>query len=179
MTPTQPKFREAQPKDKNQLLEMRLLMQRHMEASNTRIWHMTEKGKQEIGTEIDQMLSDEVGRVMVAEMDGSLVGYAYGTISHRTSYTPRSVGFIYGIYVRELYRRRGIGTCLVGELCRFFDEGDVEEVNLRYVLGNREGEEFWRDLGLKPVIHTANTSLEELEARLRKRAFTRQSGNGC
>lgn len=163
---TESTIREAGPADRDELVEMRLLLQYHVEASNPRIWHTTEQGKQEITRDIEQMLSDESGRVMVAEMEGNIVGYTYGTVSHRTSYTPRSVGFINGIYVREPYRRRGIGTRLVWELCKFFNAESVEEVNLRYVLGNREGEEFWKSLGFKPVILTANIPLEALEDRL-------------
>jgi aminoglycoside 6'-N-acetyltransferase I len=170
-----PTIRETQPEDRNQLVEMRLLLQNHLETSNPGIWHMTEQGKQEIGQDIDQMLSDEDGRVMIAEEDESITGYAYGHVSHRTTLTPKIVGFIYGIYVRELYRRRGTGTRLVEELCKFFRAENVEEVNLRYVLDNREGEEFWKALGFKPVIHTANTSLQTLESRLQSRY---QQGNG-
>jgi len=62
----------------------------------------------------------------------------------------------------------------VGELCKFFDAENVEEVNLRYILGNREGEGFWKGFGFKPVILTANTRLEELEARLREQASQRK-----
>ena len=101
-----PTIREAKPSDRDQLAEMRLLLQHHVEASNPRIWYMTKQGKQEIGQDINQMLSDEDGRVIVAKEDGSIIGYAYGHVSHRTTFIPKSVGFIHGIYVREPHRRR-------------------------------------------------------------------------
>ncbi len=162
----EPTIREADASDRGDLVEMRLLLQRHLEASNPRIWRMTEEGERKIAEEVEQMLCGEDSRVVVAEVGGVVVGYAYGTVSRRASFMPRSVGFINGIYVREPYRRRGIGIRLMEELCKFFDAEKVDEVNLRYVLGNREGEGFWRRLGFKPIIHTANIPLEELERRL-------------
>jgi ribosomal protein S18 acetylase RimI-like enzyme len=94
----------------------------------------------------------------------------------RETYTPRTVGHIYTIYVEPAHRRRGIGSGLVRELCRYFRERGVDEVNLMYVLGNEEAEEFWRTLGLTPVIQTANTSLEALEEKL-KRTMKSPAGN--
>jgi len=43
----------------------------------------------------------------------------------------------------------------------------VEDVTLRYVIGNREAEEFWNGLGFQPIINTANARLMELEERLK------------
>ena len=117
-------------------------------------------------SEVAGMLSDEAGSVKVAELEEEVVGYIYGRVSHRTDVTPGSVGFIGGVYVEEDHRRRAVATALVRELCKFFEANGVEEVNLRYVLRNTEGEGFWRSLGLEPVIAIANTSLRELEERI-------------
>jgi GNAT superfamily N-acetyltransferase len=163
------KIRTAETKDREELVEMRLQMQHHMEASNPRVWHVTIEGRQGFYTEVDEMLADQDGEIIVAEADEGLVGYTYGRVAHRANYTPGGVGFINGIYVQEHLRRRGIGTRLIQELCRFFKTHSVEEANLRYVLGNREAEGFWRSLGFKPVLQTANTPLEALERRLKRR----------
>ena len=157
--PTQqnPTIRKARPTDREALAEMRLLMQHHMEASNPNIWRMTEEGRRSITKDIEQMLSDEEGRVLVAEEDETVVGFTYGRVVIRETYTPKTVGHIDTIYVEPAQRRQGIGSGLVRELCRYFREQGVDEVNLRYVLGNEEADEFWRTLGLTPVIQTANT----------------------
>ena len=49
-------------------------------------------------------------------------------------------------------------------------------MNLRYVLENEEAEEFWKTLGLTPVIQTANTPLEALKKKL-KRTMKSPAGN--
>ncbi|MBO3803684.1 MAG: hypothetical protein JTT11_07450, partial [Candidatus Brockarchaeota archaeon] len=58
------------------------------------------------------------------------------------------------------------GKRLVKGLCRFFRQEGVEEVTVRYAVGNEEAEGFWKGLGFKPVIIAANTRLEELARRL-------------
>jgi len=166
----EPTIREARPSDRAALEMLRLQLQSHTEASSPWIWHVTEEGREKLRREVDLMLSDGDGRVLVAERKGSIVGYAYGRVSHRAEYTPRVVGFINGIYVRDSHRRQRSGTRLVHELCKFFMARDVEEVNLRYILGNREAERFWSSLGLRPIIATANIRLRDLEGRIAKAA---------
>ena len=53
---------------------------------------------------------------------------------------------------------------MVEALCRFFDSEGVEEVTLRYVVGNTVAEQFWTKLSFKPVLMTALTSIGELKA---------------
>lgn len=165
-----PTIRKARPKDRDELLRMRLALQRHDEASNPRIWHATEEGKQLMGATVDEMLSDDDGLALVAEVDGEPVGFAWGHATHRTDYTPRTVGFIRLIYLKEGHRRQGTGTRMVRELCKYFKAEGMEEVNLNYILGNTEGEGFWTGLGFRPVRVSANTTLEALEKRIETKA---------
>ena len=170
-----PTIRKARPTDREALKEMRLLMQHHMEASNPNIWRMTEEGRKSIAKDVEKMLSDDEGRVFVAEENEIIIGFTYGHIVSRETYTPRTIGHIDTIFVKPAQRRQGIGSDLVKELCRCFREQSVDEVNLRYVLGNKEAEEFWMALGLTPVIQTANTPLEALENKLKR---TKQAPTG-
>lgn len=169
-------IRKAKASDRNKLLRMRLRMQEHMEAANTGIWRITEEGRRQIWPEVEETLNDEEDRVLVAEEEGIIMGFAHGRVVSRETYTPRTVGHIDMIYVEPAQRRQGIGSGLVRELCGYFRERGVDEVNLRYVLGNEEAEEFWRFLGLTPVIQTANTLLEALEEKL-KRTMKSPAGN--
>lgn len=170
------KIRKARASDKDELVRMRLRMQEHMEAANPGIWKITEEGRRRIWPEVEETLSNGEDRVLVAEEEGIIVGFTHGRVVSRETYTPRTVGHIDTIYVEPAQRRRGVGSGLVRELCRYFRERGVDEVNLRYVLGNDEAEEFWRILSLTPVIQTANTPLEALEEKL-KRTKKNPSGN--
>ena len=167
---TQPTIREARASDRDELNRAMLALQRHGESSNPRIWHITENGKKGLDARVDEMLSDEDGLALVAEEDGKPIGFAWGQVVHRTDYAPNIVGFIRVIYLKEAHRRKGTGTKLVQELCRYFLTRDVEEVNLNYILGNREAEGFWKELGFVQVRSSANTTLKDLEELLRERS---------
>ncbi len=167
---TQLTLREARPSDRDELIGMRLCLQEHAETSNSRIWHLTEEGRQRLSPNVDEMLSDEDSRVIVVEANGEIIGFAWGRVTRRTDYEPERVGFINIVYVKKAHRRRGVGANLVQDLCRFFRANDMEEVNLNYILGNREAEAFWNGLGFVPVRASANTTLENLEVRLRERS---------
>jgi len=169
-------IRKARASDGDELLRMRLRIQEHMEASNPGIWRITEEGRRQIWPEVEETLNDEEDRVLVAEEEGIIMGFAHGRVVSRETYTPRTIGHIDTIYVEPAKRRRSIGGGLVRELCEYFRERGVDEVNLRYVLGNEEADGFWMVLGFTPVIQTANTPLEALEERL-KRAMKSLAGN--
>jgi len=161
--------RRAGVEDLERVKEMRLSLQRHLEASNPLVWRATREWENRVRSELEGMLIDGHGRLLVALEGGHMVGFAYGRVHRRAEFFPRCVGEILMVYVEEGFRRRGIGSLLVGELCRFFRSENVEEVTLRYVIGNDEAELFWKNLGFKPVLQTANTSLRDLEDRLKGR----------
>lgn len=159
-------IRNAKPSDIDKLVELRLSLQRHVEASNPKIWRITEEGVGLLKQGLEEAMSDDNGRLVVAMMDGEVIGFAHGQVLQRTDYQPHIVGTISNIYVQGGFRERGVGRRLVESLCQFFSIKNVEEVTLRYVIGNREAEEFWKGFGFKPIINAANTSLEELKKRL-------------
>ena len=164
-------IRRADRSDVEKLTKLMLLFQRHMEKSNPRVWRITEEGEAHLREEIEEMLAKEDGRMLVAVKDGAIVGFIYGKFSHRTTYTPNNIGRNSVLYVKERFRRRGIGRRLVGELCRFFASKNVEEVTLNYIIGNKEGEGFWKTLGFKPARIGANVQFKELMERLRGQAI--------
>jgi hypothetical protein len=53
-------------------------------------------------------------------------------------------------------------------LVRKFREHDAKGICLDYVIGNREAERLWTHLGLKPVLITANASLDAIEKKLKE-----------
>lgn len=158
-----PSIRKATPSDIDKLVQLRLLLQQHCEESNPMIWHMTEEGKTILKQRVQNELSINNSHVLIAEMNGEIIGSAHGEITHRTDYTPKTVGSISTVYVVREFRKRGVGALLVKQLCELFDAEGVEDVTLRYIIGNKEAEAFWRKLGFKPIITTAKTSLKELE----------------
>lgn len=158
-----PSIRKATPSDIDELVQLRLLLQQHCEESNPMIWHMTKEGKTLLKQKVKNELSTDNTHILIAEMNGEIIGSAHVEIMHRTDYTPKTVGSISTVYVIRKSRKKGIGALLVKRLCELFDAEGVEDVTLRYIIGNKEAEAFWKKLGFKPIITTAKTSLKELE----------------
>jgi len=105
-------------------------------------------------------------QVLVAEAGSETVGFIRGEIADRNDYSPRIVGSVSLMYVIERFRRNGIGRCLVKGLCTSFNSKGIEYLTVRYVIGNREAEQFWQELDFDPIIITAMTNPRKLESRL-------------
>ena len=71
------------------------------------------------------------------------------------------------MYVVKQFRRKGVGRRLMKELCKFFNSNKAEDLTVRYVVGNREAENFWRKLGFEPIITTSKTCPKELDSKLK------------
>jgi ribosomal protein S18 acetylase RimI-like enzyme len=153
--------RIATASDLDKLAEMRLLLQQHSEKSNLRIWRITEEGKALLKQDMEKALLEGNTRIVVTTVNEEIVGYALGSVSHRTDYLPKTVGTIATIYVDEKHRRQGAGRHMVEELYKFFKAEKVEQVTLRYIVGNREAEAFWNKLEFTPIIKTASKNLKK------------------
>lgn len=159
--------RKATQADAETLYRMRLLLQRHSEEANPTIWRLTKKGEEKTMKDTEEMLRDENGVTLIAERDGTPVGFTYGRHINREEYEPPNIGQVMLIFVDEPHRTRGAGSLLVAELCRFFASRGVEDVTLNYIHGNPDAEGFWGSLGLKHRLHIAGIPLEDLKRRLR------------
>jgi hypothetical protein len=69
---------------------------------------------------------------------------------------------------RSKKQEKGVATTLVRDILNYFNKEKVEEITLRYQIGNKEAEEVWTRLGFQPIITTANTTPEKLKENLRK-----------
>jgi GNAT superfamily N-acetyltransferase len=144
--------------DLDVLVWLRVDLQRHVQSCSPRMWR---RGENELRQEVSEMIADVDGRTMLAVVAKRIVGFAYGKVLRRSTEIHNIVGSIQAIFVEEEYRNRGVGSQLAEELCSFFASQNVEEVTLRYAIGNKEAERFWSSRGFVPVIAVANTILKE------------------
>ena len=159
-------IRKAEASELNQIIGMHLSLQRHLENSNSRIWKYTEAKKQSLKQQYVNHLIDENSLFLVAEVDGKVVGFLLAMVSNRTEYLPSIVGNLSSIYVERSYRRRGFGSRLIREACKFFSLKKAERIYARFVLGNKEAEGFWEYLGFRSIIVTAGISLSEINDKI-------------
>jgi len=160
------KIRNANSSDVDGIVEMQFSLQKHLENCNPSIWRYTEEKEELIRRNLREQLTDENHLILIAEVEGEIAGFAHAEVQQRTTHLPNIIGNIATIYVSGSLRRRGIGRRLVQEVCKFFRSKNVEDIYLRYVLGNKEGEEFWKTLGFEPILVTAHSRIDSIEKRI-------------
>ena len=102
------------------------------------------------------------GRILVAELNGALIGMAKGELRH-------GLGYVRFIYLRPEARGQGNGKALLRELVSFFRAEDVSHVSLSVDLPNENALAVWRRLGFADYRRSLLAELGALEQRLADR----------
>ena len=125
---------------------------------------MKTRARDDLKGQIAGRLTATNGCALVAEHDhNGIVGMIFGRIVTNNRYTPTKAGLVDQAFVLPDHRRQGLATRLVAELCRFFADTGVEDLSLRYVVGNKEAAAFWSALGFAPRIVTAGAGRQAVE----------------
>jgi GNAT superfamily N-acetyltransferase len=149
------------------LIELLLALQDHVESSNADLWRMKRDARHNLRGQVISRLGAVNSCALVAEHDeDGVVGLIFGRIIVNNRYTPSQAGQIDQAFVRADHRRTGVGSRLVALLCAFFASEGVEDISLRYVVGNEEATAFWSALGFTQRIVTAGVTREDLERKL-------------
>ena len=98
--------------------------------------------------------AERFGRLVVAIINDVVIGFAHGAIKLAPEHLGgQRVGHITHLYVDPTNRRSGAGHALAHALNDWFASKDVVSVELQVVVGNAEGEHFWRSLGFVVEFH--------------------------
>ena len=110
---------------------------------------------------IAQAMEDDNRIVLVAEAEGTLLGYIHGTVDERPPvYEERRHGTICEICVGEDWRRRGVGGKLVGALFEWSRGRGLPEVHIGAAACNPVSSAFWRAMGFRPHMVQMRRQLE-------------------
>ena len=93
--------------------------------------------------ELRTTLTHGPGLMLVAEVDGGIVGVVLGTFDGRR-------GWVHRLAVDPAHRRGGVASALVGELEQRFRDRGAPRVNLLVLPDNADGLAFWQRLGYLP-----------------------------
>ncbi len=97
--------------------------------------------------------SERSGRLVIAEADGVVVGFAHGAIKLAPEYLGgEKLGHVTHLYVRPDLRGSGIGAGLAAALHDWFDTRGVSSIELQVVAGNEGALRFWGALGYEVEI---------------------------
>lgn len=82
-------------------------------------------------------LSDDNTQILVAEIDGQIVGSVYGQIRPRKDFFKTThLGYIGFMYVRKVYRGRGLSQLLIESIRKWFQKKNILEVILHVYAKN-------------------------------------------
>jgi ribosomal protein S18 acetylase RimI-like enzyme len=105
-------------------------------------------------------LKNEKTNVLVAELDGVVVGYSIGQIQERPPiYEQCLCGHIDNMAVLAECRRKGIGEKLFQEIKSWFRSQGIERIELFVAIKNEESINFWRKMGFEPYLEHMYTIL--------------------
>ena len=109
---------------------------------------------------VDGHLDSDRSRVMVAEEEGRVLGYALGTILVNPAVVVHpEFGYVSDVAVTASTRRRGIGSRLLEALHDWFRAKGLRSAEVQVSVRNREARAFWRRKGYTDF-------LERLHCRL-------------
>ena len=149
--------------DIDDLMDMWISLQKHVEKANPHMWRLSKEGHPQLRKRMLSWISSKETRVVLSVSEtGEAIGTAVGTVDHHKEYLPSDTGTIMHLFVKREYRRKGIGRKLVASLCEFFKEYGIDDISVRYVVGNIEAEGFWKNLGFTPRIETSGTKRKSL-----------------
>lgn len=107
------------------------------------------KGNEYYERSVSSRLSDPQTRVLVAEVDGEVVGYVLGMIVDITPemFVPVRSGFLADICVTADYRRQGIGRELVERFVLWLQSQDIQSFEWHVSEKNQNAVKFWKSIG--------------------------------
>lgn len=150
----------ADESDIKALVEMTLSLQNYMEKQNSDIWPFSSEAKNHLKNEFSFLILNSSARVLKAvSSKGQIIGMAVGKIRIHQHHLPKKSGVIENLYIREKFRRRGIGKRIVYEIFKYFSEKDIDEISITYPYGNKIATEFWKKMGFHPRLITSGKKL--------------------
>jgi len=115
----------------------------------------------EYGAYLRTLMGRDDAIAVVAKDGARIIGYAIGRITALPPFFEhRYRGYIHDVYVRDGYRRRGIGRQMVQQILDWLRHRGVHLVELT-VAANNDAVRFWERLGFHTYMHQMKLELRE------------------
>ena len=112
--------------------------------------------------DVGALITDEDAEVVVAEIDGVLVGSGYAKKKRSRAYVqPEYHAFIGFLYVDPAYRGRGVNRLVLDALFQWARKNDLPEIHLTVYPENASAIRAYEKVGFKPYISEMRLNLDE------------------
>ena len=126
------------------------------------VWKAREARQEPIEDRLEELLDDPDARVLVATIDGTVVGYAVAHIEHLTE--GAVLGVIDDIFVEEGARQIGLGEVMINDLMSWCQERKCIGMDAMALPGHRATKNFFEDSGFTARQLVMHHRFEEPEA---------------
>lgn len=147
-------IRLAQEADADRIGGLWLDMVEYHQAFDAITFRAADNGADLYAQRILQRLSDPWTCILVAEVDGGIVAYAFGLVADITTemFQPLRSGLLADIYVMPKHRRQGLGKALVAKMSDWFQTQNVVHFEWHVSAQNPVAIQFWKSIGGKATM---------------------------
>ena len=118
-------------------------------------WALTQEGKEYF----EDLIKNQY--VIVAILEDKIIGYLAGSINEKGSYEEIQYGEINNMFIREDYRRYGIGKKLINNFKEYCRSNNILNIKVVASAKNRNAIEFYRKNGFDDFNVTLTMNMEE------------------
>ncbi len=148
------KIREATRNDLPRIVELwKNIMDFHSNLDS--FFTRSQDGHQSFLEWTTKEMGSDNSKLFVADSDGNILGYIKIQISeYPPVFNMKKFGMISDAVVTDEYRRQGIGEALFKQSMDWFNEKEIERVELRIANVNPISQRFWEKMGFCPYMTT-------------------------
>jgi ribosomal protein S18 acetylase RimI-like enzyme len=114
----------------------------------------------EYGAYLRTLMTRDDALAVIAKDGPQIIGYAIGRITTLPSFEHRFRGYIHDVYVRETYRRQGVGRRMVEAILDWLRSRGVTIVELT-VAANNDATAFWERMGFETYMYQMKADLSD------------------
>lgn len=147
-------IRKAQKRDLDSLTSMSYELEKfHQRLSPKFFLSVNNNFKASMKKVFNSFLRSPLKIILVAEVNGQVVGYISGQITTKKSpqFKVRTVGAIYELFVQEKFRKQGVAQRLMTELCAWFKSKKVGQAEVTVTITNERAKRLYFKQGFKGV----------------------------
>ena len=141
--------RKAKIKDVDEITNLNYLLMKYHEKIDK--YYEINKDHRKIHNKyVKKLIRSKNALVLVAEVNGKIVGTMYGAIKKRPPVMEvKKFGHLGDAFILKKYRKQGIGKKLTKELMKWFKSKRVKFVELEADIRNETAMKSWESLGFK------------------------------
>ncbi len=148
-------FRKYSGKDIDFISEKQSSLSIHHLQFDKEYYEPSNNSVEEFKNYITKRINDENFNIILAELNGKIIGYVMGWIEVRPPiYKIRNVGYLSNIYVDDDERNSGVGKNLYNELEKWFQHKKVEYIEIKSDARNDDTINKFRNYGFKDLSMT-------------------------